>query len=181
MAAIFRYNINRLDAMIKRRFLLLIIAIFLSGCGSLEMFPTEPPALPTLENILTDVPQPLPTIVQLTPLPTKDGTQMPVPILPAAPSELLDRLIEQAIQDLAQRLSISAGQISIIQAREVVWSDSSLGCPQPGMMYLMVLSPGFQIILSDGSREYHYHASQVSPVFYCENPSPPASGAPADS
>jgi len=44
------------------------------------------------------------------------------------------------------------------------------------MMYLMVLSPGVQIILRAEGREYNYHAGLTGGAFYCESPTPPASG-----
>lgn len=118
--------------------------------------------------------------IELQPLPTQEGPQMPLPVLPVAPSGQLSNLVEQAKKDLAQRLTISTDQISVVLARDVVWPDSSLGCPKPGMMYLTVLTSGYQIILHAGSRDYEYHAGVNSDAFYCENPSPPTSGQSVD-
>jgi hypothetical protein len=192
-------------------FLFLLLAIYLSACGSPEMLPTEPPVeAPDEAPVETplDAPAALPTEtpsvassepdqdvatptsvepadessqpIELQPLPTQEGSQMPLPVLPVAPSGQLSSLIEQAKKDLAQRLSISSDQISVVLAREVVWPDSSLGCPKPGMMYMMVLTPGYQIILHAGARDYAYHAGANSAAFYCENPSPPSSSQPVD-
>jgi hypothetical protein len=118
---------------------------------------------------------PLPTKLMPIILPTQEGSEVPMPELPSVPSGTLEGLVEQAKQDLAKRLSITLDQIKVVQAREVTWPDSSLGCPKPGMMYMMVLSPGFQIILSVEGRDFNYHAGQSGGVFYCESPSPPAS------
>jgi hypothetical protein len=92
----------------------------------------------------------------------------------------MESLIEMAKKDLAQRLSISVGEISLVEAKPVVWPDSSLGCPQPGMMYAEVLTPGFLIVLSANDQEYEYHAGKNSDIFYCENPTPPVPGMPGD-
>jgi hypothetical protein len=62
--------------------------------------------------------------------------------------------------DLAQRLKLPEAQIALVRAEAVDWPDSSLGCPQPGMMYLQVVTPGYRLVLSAGgvSAEYHTDA-----------------------
>jgi hypothetical protein len=60
-------------------------------------------------------------------------------------------------QDLAERLKEAQGNITIVDVRAVDWPDTSLGCPQPGKMYVQVLTPGYQIVLRVGGREYTYH------------------------
>ena len=90
----------------------------------------------------------------------------------------LQTLIEIAKENLAQWLSIAKYQINVVEAREVVWSNASLGCPQPGMLYAEVLTPGFLILLNVNGQDYEYHAGKNSDAFYCENPSPPVEGMP---
>ncbi len=89
----------------------------------------------------------------------------------------LQSLIEKAKEDLAQRLSIPIDQISVMQAREVDWPDTSLGCPQPGMYYLQVLVSGYLVLLDANHGKYEYHASWGGNVFYCANPHPPVGSA----
>lgn len=111
-----------------------------------------------------------PTLQVETPAATqleKDGTQMPSPTLPAG-STGMESLIEQAKEDLAQRLSISAGEITLVEAREVVWPDSSLGCPQPGMKYLQVPEDGALILLNAQEMAYEYHTGGSRGLFLCE-------------
>jgi hypothetical protein len=93
----------------------------------------------------------------------------------------MESLIEMAKNDLAQRLSIPVGEISLVEAKPVVWSDSSLGCPQEGIMYLQVLTPGFLILLEHDGVTVEYHASRGNSLVTCENPSPPVPGIPSDS
>lgn len=92
----------------------------------------------------------------------------------------MESLIEKAREDLAERLSIEISQISLLEAREVTWPNASLGCPQPGMAYADVLTPGFLIILKANALAFEYHASRESEVFYCENPTSPVEGTPID-
>ena len=97
----------------------------------------------------------------------KDVTEMTQPAQPT-PSFGMQFLIEKAIEDLAQRLSIEMTQISLIEAKEVVWPDSSLGCPQPGMRYKQVPEDGALIILQAQGSVYEYHNGGSRGLFLCE-------------
>jgi hypothetical protein len=104
--------------------------------------------------------------------PLEDTSKMtPNPSTPSSPS--LQNLIEKAKEDLAKRLSISAEQIRLVEATEVEWSDSSLDCPQPGMTYLQVITPGYRILLEVDGQEYEYHSNRDAYVVLCENRVPP--------
>lgn len=92
----------------------------------------------------------------------------------------LKSLIEKASEDLAQRLTVSTSQISVISASEVVWPDGSLGCPQKGMAYIQVLIPGFLIVLENDNKQYEYHSGKDGNVAYCQNPTSPTTGTPSD-
>lgn len=81
-------------------------------------------------------------------------------------------LVEEAKADLSMRLNISTADIVLQWAGAVEWPDSSIGCPEPGMNYLMVVTPGYLIKLEAKGRIYQYHAGENSP-FYCENPQEP--------
>jgi hypothetical protein len=78
-----------------------------------------------------------------------------------------------AVTDLAKRLSIDPADITVVSAEEVTWSDSSLGCPKPGMMYAQVLVEGSRIVLEANGTRYEYHAAGGKPPFYCDTPKPP--------
>ena len=71
--------------------------------------------------------------------------------------------------DLAARLGVDEASIVVVDEQEVEWPDSSVGCPQPGMDYLQVITPGRLIILEVGGTRYEYHAGAGAP-FLCENP-----------
>ena len=81
-------------------------------------------------------------------------------------------MVDQAKEDLAQRLNISTAEIELLSFEAKVWSDSSLGCPQPGMRYLQVLSEGYLIRLSAGDQTYNYHGGGNRAPFLCQQPGP---------
>ena len=75
--------------------------------------------------------------------------------------------IDAAVRDAAVRLSVAAGQLAVerVEARE--WSDSSLGCPQPGMMYAQVITPGYLVIVAGGGKRLEYHTDLRGRAVMC--------------
>ena len=85
-----------------------------------------------------------------------------------------DPLIRQAVEDLARRESVSPSDIAVESFEEVVWPDTSMGCPHPGMRYRQVPQDGARITLrvERGLREYHsggngapFLCQQVSEIY----------------
>jgi hypothetical protein len=72
-----------------------------------------------------------------------------------------------AKEDLAQRLSLAPDDIQLVSVEAVAWADTSLGCPQPGMMYAQVITPGFRVVLEAKGERYQYHADQDRGIVLC--------------
>ena len=139
--------------------------IFSVGCQANAINPGAP-----LEVTPSPLVEPPSTSVPISP--TGGETQM-TPSLPTPADPGLQSLIENIKADLAQRLSIYVAQINLVEATEVEWSDSSLGCPQPGLDYLQVITPGYLIRLEADTQIYEYHSNRDTFFIYCENLSPP--------
>jgi hypothetical protein len=90
---------------------------------------------------------------------------------PALIDPALRPLVDTAVTDLARRLSLDPGTITVLEARSVVWPDGSIGCPRPGMMYPQVQQDGALIRLRAQGRDFAYHSGGSRPVFLCENAS----------
>ena len=69
--------------------------------------------------------------------------------------------------DLSQRLGISIEEINAVFVKAVIWSDTSLGCPQEGMVYAQVIIEGYQIILEASDNIYEYHTDDKDNVILC--------------
>ena len=68
-------------------------------------------------------------------------------------------LARLAVATLAADLGVPEEQISVDSIRAVDWSDSSLGCPQPGQAYLQVITPGHRVTLRvDGAIHFVHEA-----------------------
>ncbi|MEP7113253.1 MAG: hypothetical protein ABI862_08310 [Ilumatobacteraceae bacterium] len=95
-----------------------------------------------------------------------DPEEATVPSSPdLAPS--LQRLVNQAIADLATLLSVDASTISTVSAKSVTWPDGSLGCPQSGMNYTQVTVDGALIELAVDGTTYRYHSGGSRSPFLC--------------
>ena len=78
-------------------------------------------------------------------------------------------LVDQAKADLAGVLGVDAGSITLVSAELVEWPDTSLGCPQPDMVYMQVPTDGSLIVLSHAGTEHRYHTGGSEYVpFLCE-------------
>ena len=87
----------------------------------------------------------------------------------------LEQAVLFASTDLAERLGIPIESVSVARAEFVTWPDSSLGCPQPGMMYTQVLTDGVLVVLLANGVSYEYHGGSAGDPFWCPSPTPPSS------
>ena len=79
-----------------------------------------------------------------------------------------DRLTALAIDTLSTQTNVAKSQITVTRVEPVDWPDSSLGCPQPGMLYSQIVTPGYRIILSNGSQQYEFHTDRGNRVIPCQ-------------
>ena len=178
---------------------ILLAALLSLTLGCCAPSPSAKP-LPTQTTIPVSQPTPpasplpsMPTAPATLPAPTLPAPTLPAPTLPApsptTPSALpeptqtqasldtaptsLDKMTEAARRDLASRLFVSIDQVSLVKAGPVNWANLSLGCPQPGLVYAEVITPGYLVILRSGEKQYEYHAGKDQAAFFCKNPQKP--------
>lgn len=93
------------------------------------------------------------------------------PSQPRTGAQRLNELVTQSRDDLASRLGLDIAAITVIEARHVIWPDSSGGCPMPGYDYMHVRTEGVLIRLQADGRIYQYHGGARGPAALCEKPS----------
>jgi hypothetical protein len=59
---------------------------------------------------------------------------------------------------------VDSTSLTVTRAEPVTWPDSSLGCPQPGIQYLQVLTPGYLIELHGAQGDYVMHVAGNSAI-----------------
>jgi hypothetical protein len=100
----------------------------------------------------------------LTPSLTQENTNMS-PITP--PDEASERMVALVKQHLAQRLSLTVDQIVLSDIKQVVWRDAGLGCAKPGVDYIQVETPGYNISLEASGNTYIYHTDATKRFVPC--------------
>jgi hypothetical protein len=81
-----------------------------------------------------------------------------------------DTAVRAAVQDVAAKLQVQSAAVQVISVSATDWSDTSLGCPQPGMFYAQMIVQGYAITLAAGDRQVEYHADKKGRVVTCRNP-----------
>ncbi|NJN16769.1 MAG: hypothetical protein HC822_11105 [Oscillochloris sp.] len=150
-------------------------AIGIAACGQAPATaPAEQPVVATSEAVNI---APTPITPSATPAAANSDQSQEDSAMPQRPSDpqntspnvnpALAPLVDQARADLAARLSIAADQIETIEAQAVIWPDGSIGCPEPGVNYMQVLTEGAFISLRASGTIYNYHSGRGREPFYC--------------
>ena len=85
-----------------------------------------------------------------------------------------DAIVEAARSDLAARLGVGPASIQVGAVEEIDWPDASLGCPELGVLYIQVVTPGLRVTLQSGDQTYDYHTDLAGRVVLCPAGGPPA-------
>ena len=83
-------------------------------------------------------------------------------------------MVEMARSDLVARVGIAPDSVSVLSVETIDWPDASLGCPQLGVLYIQVVTPGLRVMLQSGAQTYDYHTDLVGRVVLCPEGGPPA-------
>lgn len=94
------------------------------------------------------------------------GSQPAPTPAPAWPAEA-DTAVRAAIQDMAAKLQVKPDAVQVISVSATDWSDTSLGCPQPGMFYAQIIVQGYTLVLASGGQQVEYHADKKGRVVTC--------------
>ena len=79
----------------------------------------------------------------------------------------IDRIVQAARADAAQRSGLPAAQLQLVSAQSVTWSDGGLGCPRKGMLHTQAQVPGYRVKLKVGNEVWDYHAGERGGVLLC--------------
>ncbi len=153
----------------KMTFGFVLLLLFAAACSPASLT-NEEELLPssTEKNILLET---SPDAKSTEPVPPPQGeTETNTPQSTYTPNSIMDKLIEQAIQDLSARSSIPPAEISVLEARAVVWPDASFGCPRPDKVFRLVPQDGVYILLQANGINYSYHSGDGQEPFLCETP-----------
>jgi len=143
--------------------LLSLLALLLAACGTSPLGTEAVPGTPAQPTPEVSPGIPARPTPGESPLPEPEVRPVsPLPIPPAAP-------LDAAVAYLAAELNVSPEEVTVLSFEPVEWSDASLGCPQPGMMYAQVITPGYLFLLEAGGRRHEVHTDRTGQnVVICE-------------
>jgi len=165
---------------LKLQYSLLVFALagFLAACGDSTLTTAPPTTAPATSVPATTLPSttvPATPAVATTVAPNTTSAANTSSTTPASTSSALPdevkKPFEAASNDLAKRTNLSLQNIQMLGYNREDFSDSSLGCPQPNVRYLQVITPGYQIQLAAGGQQYDYRTNLTGTrVTLCTNP-----------
>jgi hypothetical protein len=94
----------------------------------------------------------------------------------AADSPQVEAMLSAIAAELAESQGIDPATVTLVSLEPTTWSDGSLGCPAPDMMYTQALVDGYLIIVESGGETFEYHTSSMTSFVRCENGSPAGNG-----
>lgn len=150
--------------------LVIISALMLSACAVGGFGVPGDVVLPTDTPQPTTIPSPEPTAIPTLELVVPADEILPQGGVQVGDGGGLERLLERAKEDIVQVARTSTDQVTVVSTEQVEWSNASLGCPQPDMMYAQVITPGYRIILEANGQTYQYHSGLdgEGPLVQCD-------------
>ncbi len=124
-----------------------VLTFALSACGP----SSAPPATPFVAPVASPAASPVPNLSRETP----SGADSQVSV-------------DAALADAAVHLGVSRADLQVERVEARQWPDSSLGCPQPGLMYSQIVTPGYLIVIAGGGKNLEYHSDTRGRVVLCQ-------------
>ena len=95
------------------------------------------------------------------PMAIADTGLIPAPSLQEEPTEITANEIPPEVQsavlnDAVKRTSKTVSALSIVSARSQNWSDGCLELAKPDEICTQVITPGWQVVVTDGMRNWTY-------------------------
>jgi len=89
------------------------------------------------------------------------------PTSAASGAQSMQPMLERICADAAQRAGVALDQVKVLTVESVTWSDGSLGCPEPGMMYTQALVRGNRVRVDAAGTILLYHSGAQSTFVHC--------------
>lgn len=171
--------------MVRTRYLACSLLLGATACGDATTRSADSPSVDatsgandarTTHVIATTVDTPQPTLVDSPASAVPSSEIKPTSTTTQPVDTVISERAAAAVADLAAREGIDADDIAVVADEAVTWPDGSLGCPEPGMMYTLALTPGYRVLLVARGRQFAYHGAPGRAPFFCATPRKPAAG-----
>lgn len=158
---------------IIKKLILLIPFVVVNACQPVAELPlSSAPTELTAQFLDDDISTPTDVIMQPLPLVTSTAAYDDYPTLApgsrlVTPGPEKEKMISLAKEKLAQKFSLPADEIKVFSVLAFEWPDASLGCPQAGVSYADVITPGYQIALEWNRSIYTFHTDTTEKAVLC--------------
>lgn len=112
------------------------------------------------------IPDSTPPAMERQPSPSSPRPSQEASVELSTPSER-PAPVRAAIAAYAASLDLPIDAVTLLSAEPVTWPDGSLGCPEPGMQYIQVLTEGFRVRLEAQGQRAEFHTDRGSQVLHC--------------
>ena len=85
----------------------------------------------------------------------------------AAGTPVASGLTASLIAAIAEDLGVPPETVKVISMEPRNWPDSSLGCPQPDMLYAQIVTPGYLVLVDVSGERIEYHTDERGTVVRC--------------
>jgi hypothetical protein len=82
-------------------------------------------------------------------------------------AEVPQAVVDRALAEAASLAHLPREQLVIVRAEPVVWNDSSLGCPEPGVMYTQALVNGYWVVIGAAGKTYDFRVGRGGSFRLC--------------
>ena len=75
--------------------------------------------------------------------------------------------LQAVLADAAIRAGVAPASLLVLRMAAAEWPDSGLGCPQPGRLYMQMITPGWLLEVRAGGRTLEYHTDSGDHFALC--------------
>lgn len=151
-------------------YLLILFFLFGTACSGQTTEPSFEDDVPTETPDLRNDPDYIATRAAdlPTPFPQEEEQRTVTDPITLETTDPLYDLVSEMKADLKQRLDTPTDQIDLVALEAVDWPNGAIGCPEPDVAYLQVITPGYRLTFSTEGAFYNYHTKDTSYFTFCE-------------
>jgi hypothetical protein len=129
---------------------LIALALAVAGCSSGQAVQSSPTPLASATAVKT--------VATLAPTATAKPSAVSTAVTPTPPAPPNAAFMAMAL--LVSSLGAPASEFSVASFEETSWTDAGLGCPEPGVFYAQLFTPGWKIVLARGAEYFQFHTDR---------------------
>ena len=145
----------------------LTAALLMTGCSSAGDDASEPPDSEAAEttNRADDLAARMAARERLGRIP---GERTPVEDTAPPTGEVPTAVLDRVTTDAMERTGVAAADLEIIRSESLIFSDGSLGCPKPDVVYTQAPVPGYRVVLDADGQSLDYRVTERGYMMLCQ-------------